>query len=605
MGLRWEYETPFTERFDRFTSVFDRTQLNPISDAAQAAYTSILNNMLADPDPNVHVAALTLAQLVPASSYKVYGVQLFPGVHGQKRTVTNLDLHEWQPRAGFAFQLFKSTVIRGGVGRFVQSTNIRGGQNGFSRTTSIFSSADGGKHPYDTLDNPFINGILAPTGSSLGPLTNLGSGVDWVNQDPRRPYSWQYSFQIQHQLKSWLIEAGYSHQNTYDIQSSPGSLEQNDIGLANWTTYNTPIFDATGAPQFGTGGKDFGTVCGNYGPNCYHLGSSFLATRIPNPFQFLSVSQGTNKIYCGNPLPPDCVAGGRGTSNQINVYDLIRPLKLFGGQSISDNPKGRTHYDALETKIQRRFANGYSFIASYTYSKLIEITSFLGTQLAGRQEHKIGGEDTPHKLSISSIYELPIGRDRKLFRNMPRPLDAFIGGWEVTGQYTFESGLPVVFGTDSFFDGHRPVLHGQDPSLSQWFDTSHFFKFPGSGDDISQWPSWTGVQNLPGGTNCNPTGTNAPKNCVYADFANFIRTYPTRWTDVRVSRTNEANLGIYKNFKITERWKAQLRGEAFNVLNHTRFAGPNTNPGSSQFGIVAPAQVNEPRVIQFAFKATF
>ncbi|HTD23972.1 MAG TPA: carboxypeptidase-like regulatory domain-containing protein [Terriglobales bacterium] len=589
MGLRWEYETPFTERFNRFTSVFDPTQLNPISDAAQAAYTNILNTMLANPDPRVHSAALTLSQLVPASSYKIYGVQLFPGVNGQKRTVTNLDLHEWQPRAGFAFQLFKSTVIRGGVGRFVQSTAIKGGQNGFSRTTGVFSSLDNGKTPYDTLDNPFSNGILAPTGSSLGPLTNLGQGVDWENQDPRRPYSWQYSFQIQHQLKSWLIEAGYSHQNTYDIQSTPGGLEQNDIGLLNWLTYNTPVFNATGQPQFGPGGVDIGA---------YHLGNSFLATRIPNPFQGLS----TNGVACNvNPLPPTCVGGGRGTSNQISVYDLMRPLKLLGGQSMNDNPKGSTHYDALETKLQRRFANGYSFLASYTYSKLIEITSFLGPQLAGVQEHKIGGQDAPHKLSIASIYELPIGRDRKLFRKMPRALDTFIGGWEVTGQYTFESGPPVVFGTDSFFDGKRPVLHGKDPSLSEWFDTTHFFKFPGSGDDISQWPSWTGVQNLPGG-NCVPT---AAKNCVYADFANFIRTYPTRWTDVRLSRIDETNLGIYKNFRITERWRAQLRGEVFNLFNHSRFNGPNTNPGSSQFGIVAPAQVNEPRVLQFAFKITF
>ena len=109
------------------------------------------------------------------------------------------------------------------------------------------------------------------------------------------------------------------------------------------------------------------------------------------------------------------------------------------------------------------------------------------------------------------------------------------------------------------------------------------------------------MQNLPGG-NCVPT---LAKNCVYADFANFIRTYPTRWTDVRVSRTNEVNFGIYKNFKISERWKTQLRGEAFNVLNHSRFGSPTTNPASSQFGIVAPAQVNEPRVLQFAFKLTF
>jgi len=599
VGLRWDYETPFTERFDRFTSVFDTTQLNPISGPAQAAYTTILNQMLSfndpknDPAGRIRATALQLAQLVPPSSYQVYGAQLFPGVNGQKLTVTNLDLHEWQPRAGFAFQLFKSTVIRGGGGRFVQGTSVKGGQNGFSRTTGVISSIDGGRTPYDTLDNPFKNGILEPTGSSLGPITNLGQGVSWVNQEPLRPYSWQYSFAIQHELKSWLMEIAYSHQNTYNIQSAPGDLEQNDIGLNNWLTYRAPIFDSTGQPQGGPGGTTIGP---------YVLKNNFLDNQIPNPFQNLSVD-GTP---CKNvtPLPATCVSGGRGANSLISIYDLMRPLKLFGGQSISNNPAGKTHYDALETKVQRRFAGGYSLLAAYTYSKLIEVTSFYpNNQITGVQEHKIGGEDRPHKLSIASIYELPIGRNRRLLTNMPKALDYIVGGWELTGQYTFQSGAPITFSTNSFFDGTDPAFHGQSPTLSQWFDTTHFFKVPASGDDISQWPAWTGVQSLPGGSNCHPTGT--AKNCVYADFANFVRTYPTRWSDVRESRTNEMNCGIYKTFPIAEGWKAQLRGEAFNVFNHPRFGSPNTDPGSSQFGVVQPAQQNEPRVIQLALKVTF
>ena len=607
MGLRWDYETPFTERFDRFTSVFDTTKVNPISDQAQAAYTNMLNSMLTYTNTsnpaNAALAAQVrqegalLSQLVPASSYKVFGVQLFPGVNGQKHTVTNLDLHEWQPRAGFAYQLFKNTVIRGGVGRFVQGTGIKGGQNGFTRTTATISSTDGGRSPYDTLDNPFRNGIPEPTGSSLGPLTNLGQGVSWVNQDPRRPYSWQYSFQIQHQLKNWLFEMGYSHQNTYDVLDSPGSLEQNDIGLNNWIAYHSPIFNSSGQLIAAPGGSTVGP---------YRVANNFLDTQVPNPFQYLSVSHGFNQAYCTQPqVPADCVGGGRGSNNQISLYDLMRPLKLLGGQSINDNPKGRTHYDALEAKVQKRFNGGYSMLVAYTYSKLIEITAFYpNSQISGLQEHKIGGEDRPHTLSVASIYEIPIGRNKALFRNMPRALDTFLGGWQLTGQYSFVSGTPITFGTNSFWDGKDPALHGKDPSLSQWFDTSHFFKFPGSGDNIATWPAWTGVQNLPGGTNCTPTG--GAQNCVYADFANFLRHTPTRWTDVRGSRTSDATLGIYKNFTVTERVRAQLRGEAFNVLNHPKFGTPaSTDPASNKFGVVDAAQVNEPRVIQFALKVTF
>ena len=93
--------------------------LNPISDAAQAAYTSILNQVLADP---IHYPfGPQLAQLVPAASFKVYGAQRFAGVDGQPRTVTARDFSQWQPRVGFAYQIFPRTVLSGRFGRFVSS----------------------------------------------------------------------------------------------------------------------------------------------------------------------------------------------------------------------------------------------------------------------------------------------------------------------------------------------------------------------------------------------------------------------------------------------------------------------------------------------------
>src|SRR5262245_29335350 len=156
LGLRWDYQRPFIERFNRQTSVFDPTVLNPISDAAQEAYTQILNQVLADFVR--YPFGSQLAQLVPASSFKVYGAQLFSGINGQPRAVTKGDFHEWQPRIGFAYQFGRKTVLRGGFGRFTASSAIKGGQNGFSSTTSIISSADSGLTPYDTLSDPFRNG---------------------------------------------------------------------------------------------------------------------------------------------------------------------------------------------------------------------------------------------------------------------------------------------------------------------------------------------------------------------------------------------------------------------------------------------------------------
>jgi hypothetical protein len=561
IGLRWDYQRPFIERFNRSVSDFVPTELNPISSAAEASYASILQAVLAN--PTKYPFGQQLAGLVPVSSFKVYGAQKYAGVGGQPVQAVNSIWNQWQPRFGAAYRLGGKTVIRGGFGKFYQSTGSMQGQNGFSRSTSVVSSIDSGITPYDTLETPFRNGIYAPSGNSLGAMTNLGSGVNWLSRDGHLPYSWEYSFHVQREVRGWLIEVGYTHNKTYDIL---WDRQQNDIGLDNWRTYRTPRFDSAGKP----------------------LAKPYLTDeQIPNPFYNLPG-----------------VTGSRGNSTLISIYDLMRPIKIFGGQNRNGNPAGKNQYDSMQAKVERRFRGGFSFLFSYTLSKLFEDTSFWGNEIGGVIEHKLGGEDRPHKVSIAPILNLPVGRGARLGTNMPKTLDALIGGWQLSGQYIIQSGAPVVFGTDSFFDGQDFGLGGTERTLDKWFDTSHFVKFPNSGDDISNWPAWTGIQNMPGAAFV-PKSSSDPKNGVYADFGNYLRRYPTRWSNVRASRVNELNFGLFKNFKFGERVKAQFRGEFFNLFNHPRFGGPNTDPGSSNFGIVTPSQLNQPRVGQMALKVSF
>jgi hypothetical protein len=109
----------------------------------------------------------------------------------------------------------------------------------------------------------------------------------------------------------------------------------------------------------------------------------------------------------------------------------------------------------------------------------------------------------------------------------------------------------------------------------------------------------------PAGYSYVPAPSDSAKNGVYQDFATIIRNYPTRWSDVRASRVNEVNLGIYKNFHPTERTKLQLRFEAFNAFNHPRFPAPDTSPASSTFGVVQKSQQNNARAIQMGAKLSF
>ncbi len=557
-GLRWDYERPVEERYNRLTDRFNPTVLNPISGAAQSSYAAILNSRANASNPGVQL----LAQLMPTGSFKVPGQQLFAGVNGTARTAVNPDYHEWQPRVGFAYRIGKNTVLRGGVGRFTQADYITGGQNGFSRTTSLISTQDNFLTPYDTLGNPFRGGILQPTGSSLGPLTNLGSGPSWDDPNIGRFYSWEYSLHLQHQIGRWLFEAGYSHNKTYDIS---WGWNENLPSFQLWNQYLSPQFDSKGRP--------LDTLAWNL--------------QVPNPFYNL----------------PGVTGGSIGSSKTVALNQLVNPIPLLGGVT-ENRPTGSNQYDAALGKIEHRFSNGFSVIAAFTWSKLFEDTSFLGNQIAGaRIEHKLGGEGRPFNFNIAPVYDIPFGRGRRFGASVSHWVDALLGGWELAGNYNIQSGIPVVFGTDSFFTGNSVSL-SKGQSLSQWFDATQFAPFPSKNTDIANYPAWTGIQNLPG-YNYKPAPGDSAKNGVYQDFANYVRNYPTRWSNVRTSGVNEANIGLYKSFRFTERTRLQLRFDAFNVFNHPRFGAPNTDPTSSSFGRVPLAQQNQARSVELAGKFYF
>jgi hypothetical protein len=162
----------------------------------------------------------------------------------------------------------------------------------------------------------------------------------------------------------------------------------------------------------------------------------------------------------------------------------------------------------------------------------------------------------------------------------------------------------VVFSNAAFFSGKDIALPHSKQSLNEWFDTSQFIPFPNANTNISTYPAWTGIQNLPG-YGYVPQPGDVIKNGVYQDFANFVQTYPTRWNDVRASRVNEANLGLYKNIQITERSKLQIRFDVFNAFNHPRFAAPDTNPSDSTFGRVPLAQQNQARSVELGARLFF
>ncbi|MCY4597468.1 MAG: TonB-dependent receptor [Bryobacterales bacterium] len=469
----------------------------------------------------------------------INGGVIFPGVDGLPRGHWERDLDNFGPRFGFAYRLANDTVFRGGYGVFfgnswgsgVNGTGIP--QPGFTCSTPVTSSFDGGITPAPglSLSNPFPDGFCAAPRSSLGLLTDLGVGVRFVGRQHPNPYSQHWNFDIQQRLPGDVLwQVGYAGSRAIDI-----------IGTWEWNTLD---------------------------PQHMSLGSQ-LNQRVPNPFFGI--------IERGGLSGPTITRG-----------QSLRPYPQFTGVSDRDAPNGSGIYHSLVTKIERRFAQGFSVVGSYTWSKNIDDsrasrTGFPGDSFVSgalmnywnrKGERALAVYDTPHILTAGWVFELPFGAGRR-FLDRPGALDKILGGWQLNGTYNYTSGAPLAIGggnTNGAFTGTRPDWNGQNASLStnhskrldRWFDTSNFSR-------------------------------NEPFT-----FGNAPRVMP----NLRGDSDNSFSISMFKNLKIAERVNLQIRAEAFNAFNRPQFGNPVTSINSTAFGVVR-AQSNPPRDVQLALKLLF
>jgi hypothetical protein len=180
----------------------------------------------------------------------------------------------------------------------------------------------------------------------------------------------------------------------------------------------------------------------------------------------------------------------------------------------------------------------------------------------------ISDQDVPNRFSMSGFFEFPFGKGKLFFSGANKLADAVIGGWQIEGTYTYQSGFPVNFTNDAFYLGGKISLPKSEQTLKRWFNTSAFL-------------------------------TVAP--------VDHYRTFPLRFSDVRIDAINNADLGLRKDIHLREQMKIQLRMEFINAFNHPLFPGPAVNPGSpSTFGQIPTLnQLNYARRAQLLAKFIF
>lgn len=240
---------------------------------------------------------------------------------------------------------------------------------------------------------------------------------------------------------------------------------------------------------------------------------------------------------------------------------------------------GNSSYNALVVKYLHRSRAGMDLRAEYTFAKALtdswESGGSTNAQITvlRRLDKDLASFDTRHRLVLSSIWDLPFGRGRRLGAAMHPAADLLVGGWTLTAIATFQNGTPILMSspdrTGSAFITHRPnrLCDGKPAHIDIRADQRFL--------DPACWQ--TPAQGYFGNSSRNP---------------------------LLSAGINNWDIGIQKFFTFAETWRLQFRTEMFNAFNHAQFGQPNANTGAgANFGLIGSARA--PRLIQFGLKLVF
>jgi hypothetical protein len=465
---------------------------------------------------------------IPPDKFFVVGGVTFAGVNGQPRELYKTPRNNFMPRFGFAYKLNDRTVVRGGFGIFYGFLGQRRGdviQSGFSTNTPLNVTLNNGLTFIETLSNPFQNGLRTAPGASQGIQTFIGQSISFFNERPISPYMQRWQIGFQRDLGAGFVaEASYVGNRGTHIE-----ITRNINATPNQYLSTSPTRDQARI--------------------------NYLSQNVPNPFFGLA--------------PVGTFLAGTNIARER----LLRPFPHFDAVNTTTND-GYSWYHSLQLNLEKRFSKGYTIEASYTYSKFMEAIAYLSPN-DPRPTEVISDADRPHRFAVSGIYELPFGKGRPFLSNVDSVAKYFIGGWQVSGIYAFQSGPPLEWGNIIFTGDLKNIrLPGDQQTVGKWINTD--------------------------------AGFNKVAN---QQLASNVRTFPQRFGFLRSDKINNFDFGVIKKTALGEGGKEiQFRAEFLNAFNHPLLFTTqiNLNPTQAAFGqVTAGTQGNYPRRIQLTFKFLF
>ncbi|PWU07920.1 MAG: TonB-dependent receptor [Terriglobia bacterium] len=454
------------------------------------------------------------------------------------------------PRLGIAYRLNDKTVIRSAGGIYYLPSNLQFSVAPWAQTinsygTQWLATVDGGVTPYSSLSDPFPNGFISTPGNqphdraqSLlvgGGLGNIPLGF------LRYPYQEQWNFTVQRQLPGGAaLEVAYA--GSKGVHLPTGGLQADFL------------------------------------PRQYLSLGSALNNQVPNPFYGL-------------------VKTGTLSAPTVTQAQLLLPFPEYTSVSEAYADVFDSTYHALQMKVEKRFTNGGTVLAAYTFSKLMsDVASLTGwlDQNAGspgyltslqdpgnlRAEKALATFDSRSRLVLSYAIDLPFGPGHKFLNGANGFEKRLVGGWSASGISTFQEGLPIALTATGTAMGPG---YGRRPNVVPGCQKTT------SGPAQSRLNNWFNV------------------SCFTVPAAYTLGNESATDPVLRTAGINNFDFSLLKKTPINERFNLEFRGEIFNVFNRVQFGPPNnsvTTAANPTTGFVT-TQVNQPRLVQLALRLLF